>query len=135
MPLLTGLALGPVGGFACGLVVGIVGALSEPALVPLLGNIALGLSTGIPSLVRKRLPYPVWASLCVASGSFFGGFLPTYSVEVLAYLVPPVAALADGLIDGLQAILWATLAVLLDKTVVQPTLQRLLSRQGTDLTE
>jgi hypothetical protein len=126
MPLLTGIALGPIEGLACGLVVGMSGGLTEPALLPILGNIALGLSTGIPSLARRRLPYPLWAGLCVVSGSVFGGFLPTFAVEGLLFLVQPFAAAAAALTDGLQAIVWAIVAVLLDKKAVQPLLHRLV---------
>jgi hypothetical protein len=130
IPLLTGLALGPIGGLACGLIVGISGGLTEPVLLPVLGNIALGVSTGIASLARRRLPYLLWASLCVVSGSFFGGFLPTFSIEVLVFLVQPVAALAAALTDGLQGIVWAIVAVVLDKTAVHPLLQRLAGYGG-----
>jgi hypothetical protein len=131
MPLLTGLALGPIEGLVCGFIVGISGGLTEPALLPVLGNIALGLSTGFPSLVRGRLPYPLWASLCVLSGSFFGGFLPTFSIEVLVFLVHPIAAMAAAVADGLQGIVWAIVAVLLDKTAVQPLLQRVVGHGET----
>lgn len=130
MPLLTGIALGPIEGLACGLFVGISGGLTEPALLPVLGNIALGLSTGVPSLARRRLPFSLWASLCVVSGSFFGGFLPTFSIEVLVFVIQPVAALAAAVADGLQGIVWATVAVLLDRTAVQPLLQRLVGHGG-----
>jgi hypothetical protein len=126
MPLLTGVALGPIEGLVCGLIVGIGGGLTEPVLLPVLGNIALGLSTGVPSLVRGRLPYPLWASLCVVSGSLFGGFLPTFSIEVLVFLVNPIAAAAAAVADGLQGMAWAIVAVLLDKTAVQPLLQRVV---------
>ena len=127
IPLLTGLALGPIGGLACGLIVGISGGLTEPVLLPVLGNIALGVSTGIASLARRRLPYLLWASLCVVSGSFFGGFLPTFSIEVLVFLVHPIAATAAAVADGLQGMAWAIVAVLLDKTAVQPLLQRVVA--------
>lgn len=132
MPLLTGVALGPIEGLACGLIVGISGGLTEPALLPVLGNIALGLSTGIPSLVRRRLRYPLWASLCVMSGSFFGGFLPTFSVEALVFLVHPIAATAAAVADGLQGMVWAIVAVVVDKAAVQPSLQRVVGYGESD---
>jgi len=123
IPLLTGIALGPIEGLACGLIVGVSGGLTELPLIPLLGNMALGLSTGIPSLARGRLPYPLWASLCVVSGGFFGGFLPTFAV---LFFFQPIVAVAAGLTDGLQGVVWTIVALLLDKTAIQPLLQHLV---------
>jgi hypothetical protein len=127
IPLLTGMALGPIEALACGLIVGISGALSEMPLIPILGNPALGLSTGILSLARRRLPYPLWAGLCVMSGSFFGGFLPTFAV---LFFFQPVVALASGLTDALQAVVWTIVALLLDKMAIQPMLARLVGSAG-----
>jgi hypothetical protein len=64
------------------------------------------------------------------SGSFFGGFLPTFSIEVLVFLVNPIAAMAAAAADGLQGIVWAIVAVVLDKTAVQPLLQRVVGYGG-----
>lgn len=125
IPLLTGIVLGPIEGVVCGLAVGISGALFEPALIPIVGNIALGLSTGIPTLARRRLPRLLWAGLCIVSAAIIGGFLPTFG-GMIFYGVVPVAAAASASIDAGQAAIWAVVALLLDASVVQPILQHLL---------
>jgi hypothetical protein len=125
IPLLTGIVLGPIGGFICGLAVGISGAVWEPAIIPVIGNIALGLSTGIPTLARKRIPYIVWASVCFLSAIVIGGFLPTFSGEII-YGIVPIAAAFDASIDATQAAIWVIVALLLEARVIQPLLERLL---------
>ncbi|MFX1564274.1 MAG: hypothetical protein ACFFDP_13305 [Promethearchaeota archaeon] len=125
IPLLTGIVLGPIEGFVCGLMVGISGAIWEPAIIPIVGNIALGLSTGVPTLARRKLPTLLWATICIASAALIGGFLPTFGGMII-YGVVPVAAAVGASIDAGQAIIWAVVALLLDASVVQPLLQRLL---------
>ncbi|MFX1563150.1 MAG: hypothetical protein ACFFDP_07570 [Promethearchaeota archaeon] len=125
IPLLTGIVLGPIGGFVCGLAVGISGAIWEPAIIPVIGNIALGLSTGIPTLARRRLPYLLWASICFISAIVIGGFLPTFGGEVI-YGIVPIAAVLDASLDAAQAAIWVIIALLLDARVIQPLLERLL---------
>jgi hypothetical protein len=113
MPLLAGMLLGPLGGVFCGVFVGMSGALWEPFLIPLLGNIALGLSTGLPSYFRFKMPQSLWMFLCVVFAIILGGFLPTFTVEVfVAVVLPPIAAITAG-IDAAQAGLWASIALLI----------------------
>jgi len=125
IPLLTGIVLGPIGGFVCGLAVGISGAIWEPAIIPVIGNIALGLSTGIPTLARRRLPCLLWASICFISAIVVGGFLPTFGGEII-YGIVPLAAALDASIDAAQAAIWVIIALLLDARIIQPLLKRLL---------
>jgi riboflavin transporter FmnP len=126
IPLLTGIVLGPIAGVICGLMVGISGAITEPALIPVIGNMALGLSTGIPTIARRRLPRFLWASICITSATVIGGFLPTFCGEIIIYCVLPVAAAVDASIDAAQAAIWAIVALILEASVVQPLLERLL---------
>lgn len=124
MPLLAGMVLGPLGGILCGVFVGISGAFWEPYLIPIFGNIALGLSTGVPAFYRQRFHPYLWSSLCIVSAIFIGGFLPTFSIEVLVALVPvPIAAMTAS-IDAVQAGVWVIFALLIVKVVVDPILHR-----------
>jgi hypothetical protein len=122
MPLLAGMLLGPFGGIFCGIFVGVSGALWEPFLIPLIGNIALGLSTGLPSYFRHKIPYSLWVSLCILFAICLGGFLPTFTVEVLIAGVPPLFAIFSASIDAAQAGLWVVLALLIQRGVVEPLL-------------
>jgi len=125
-PLLTGLLLGPVAGVVCGVIVGLSGALTEWWLLPVMGNIALGLSTGILSLVRGRLPLSVWVVLCMVMAVVVGGFLPTFAEKTVVELLPAFAAAIEASIDAAQAGVWAAVALLLEASVVRPLLRHLL---------
>lgn len=124
MPLLAGMVLGPLGGALCGLFVGVSGALWEFPLIPLIGNIALGLSTGIPSYYRNKMPPVLWMSLCVVSAMLIGGFLPTFAIEVVIIGFHPSIATLTASVDAFQAIIWAVVAILLVMSIVDPILNR-----------
>lgn len=127
MPLLTGMVLGPIEGVVCGLMVGISGAFApipEPVLIPIIGNIALGLSTGLPALVRERIPHPFFIGICLVSAPLIGGFLPTFGVETLVFLEHPIGAAIAASLDAIQAIIWVGVALFLDIGVIQPILNR-----------
>jgi hypothetical protein len=123
MPLLAGIVLGPIGGMVCGAIVGLSAGLWEPLIIPLIGNIALGLSTGIPSLLRYQIPTALWRGFCIIGGILIGGFLPTFIGE-LVLLVPPLIAAAAASIDAIQAGIWASVAIILDAFTIQPFLTR-----------
>ncbi len=124
IPLLAGIILGPIGGALCGAIVGISGALYEPILIPLIGNIALGLSTGIPTYFREWLNQYLWTILCVVSAISIGGFFPTFIVEVYIFAIPiPIAAITAS-IDAAQAGVWVSLALLIVHNIVNPLLSR-----------
>lgn len=124
IPLLTGLVLGPIGGAVCGLIVGISGALWEPFLIPLIGNISLGLSTGLPTYFRLRIPQPFWTGLTIFLAMIFGGFLPTFCIEILVFLVPPFYAAVIASIDAFQAGIWVIVALLIYFGICEPFLRR-----------
>lgn len=122
MPLFAGMLLGPLGGMFCGIFVGMSGALWEPFLIPLIGNIALGLSSGIPSYFRHKMPYTFWILFSVVFAISLGGFLPTFTIEVLIAGLHPFFAALSASIDAVQAGLWAVISLLLLHGVVQPLL-------------
>ncbi len=133
MPLLAGIVLGPLGGVLCGVFVGISGTLWEPFLIPLIGNVALGLSTGIPSYYRHKLHRVSWMVACVLSAVVIGGFLPTFSIEVLVFGVPLFFAALTASIDAVQAGIWVVVAIILAQGVVDPILLRY--RRTSDIPE
>ncbi|MFX1319272.1 MAG: ECF transporter S component [Promethearchaeota archaeon] len=124
IPLIAGIVLGPVGGFLCGLFVGISGALWEPSLIPLLGNVALGMSTGIPTYYRHKLHQTPWMVACIISAIIIGGFLPTFTIEVLVFGVLPIIAALTASIDAVQAGIWVAVALLLTQGIIEPILSK-----------
>ena len=88
IPQLAGMLMGSIGGSLCGVIVGVTGSVrgGEFPLIPLLGNIALGLSTGIVkdfvSDEKRKLKKPLY----VISGAFIGGFIP--HLQFLYFLHP-----------------------------------------------
>jgi hypothetical protein len=116
--------LGPLGGILTGLFVGISGALWEPILIPLLGNMALGISTGLPTYYRFKIQRAFWIFVCILSSVFIGGFLPTFSIEILVFGVPLVAAMLTASLDALQAGIWIFVAIFFAEGVVDPILHR-----------
>lgn len=124
MPLLAGIILGPLGGAICGIIVGISGALWEPFLIPLVGNIALGLSTGIPAYFRHKMPPFLWMTSSILSAILIGGFLPTFTIEIFIYGVPPMIAALTASFDAGQAGIWTTIALFIFVGVIHPLLER-----------
>ncbi|MFW9934695.1 MAG: ECF transporter S component [Candidatus Thorarchaeota archaeon] len=124
IPLLAGIILGPLGGILCGIFVGISGALWEPFLIPLIGNIALGISTGIPTYYRHKLNQLSWNVACILAAVIIGGFLPTFSIEVLIFGLPTTIAAITASVDGIQAGIWIVVAIILAQGVIDPILLR-----------
>jgi hypothetical protein len=124
IPLLAGIVLGPLGGILCGIFVGISGALWEPFLIPIIGNIALGLSTGTPTFYRHKIHQTSWMASCIFSAVLIGGFLPTFSTELVVFGVPPTIAAVTASIDAAQAGIWVIVAIILSQTVIKPILSR-----------
>ena len=133
MPLLTGIVLGPLGGLLCGVIVGMSGALWEPILIPLLGNIALGVSTGIPTYYRHKLSRVSWTLICILSAVIIGGFLPTFVIEVLVFGVPMIVAALTASVDAVQAGIWVVVVIILAQRIVDPILLRY--RRTSQITE
>jgi hypothetical protein len=132
MPLLAGIILGPLGGMLCGVFVGISGALWEPILIPLVGNVALGVSTGIPTFYRNKFRHIWWIVACLISAITIGGFLPTFTIEVLLFVVPPYFAALTASIDAVQAGIWVLIAIILSQGVIDPILLRYRRSRETE---
>lgn len=112
IPQLAGMLMGSIGGGLCGAIVGVTGSVrgGEFPLIPLLGNIALGLSTGIVKDVVSDNKRKLKKLLYVISGAFIGGFVPTFTISM--FLVPSFAVVFYALIDAFQAGLWAFIGVM-----------------------
>jgi|Deesub1362B_J571_1020462.scaffolds.fasta_scaffold32370_1 hypothetical protein len=113
IPQLAGMLMGSLGGSLCGVIVGVAGSIrgGEFPLIPLLGNVALGFSTGIVKDVvseeRKRMKKVLY----VVSGALIGGFLPTFLISI--FFVPIFASAFYALIDTFQAGFWVFIGIII----------------------
>lgn len=118
--LLGGVVGGLPGGIIVGAIVGASGAISgtEVPLLPMLGNICLGIGSGyaIYFAIRDTMRYYM---LVILGGGIIGGFIPT--MTVFSSLVDPlIVNLVAATIDMAQAFLWAATALVVEKRIIRP---------------
>ncbi|TFF68660.1 hypothetical protein EU520_00115 [Candidatus Thorarchaeota archaeon] len=118
---LGGVVGGVFGGLLVGAIVGLSGAIGggEFPLLPLIGNMALGLGTGIAIHIQSDRSSRSYAILAVVGGGLIGGFLPTLAVSLWLFY-PIEAALLGAVVDGAQAVLWAVVAVVVERIAIRP---------------
>ncbi|MFX1605530.1 MAG: hypothetical protein ACFFDD_06445 [Promethearchaeota archaeon] len=118
--ILGGIVGGIPGGALIGGIVGISGALSgtEIPILPMFGNICLGIGSGYAIYFSKRnsLKYSI---LVVIGSGIIGGFIPTMTV-FYSLVDPLIVNIIAASIDMAQAFLWAVVALIVEKTIIQP---------------
>jgi hypothetical protein len=117
---LGGIIAGLPGGILVGAIVGISGATAggEFPLLPLIGNICLGLGTGwVYHAIRNR-ENKLYYLLVILGGGLIGGFIP--SLIIVALTESLEAAMIVAVIDCLQACLWAGVALFVNKIIILP---------------
>jgi hypothetical protein len=128
--LLGGVIGGLPGGIIVGAIVGASGALSgtEIPLLPMFGNICLGIGSGYALYFAKRdtLKYYV---MVIFGGGIIGGFIPTLTV-FSSFVDPLVVNLIAATIDMAQAFLWAFLALVIERKVIRPIVGHYLYSNG-----
>ncbi len=119
--LLGGIIGGIPGGIFVGIIVGLGGLLAggEFPLLPLLGNICLGIGTGYAIHVTRDRESIKYAFLVIIGGALIGGFLPTLLIS-LALAESLVLSLIYAVFDMIQAFVWAVLAIFVDRTIIIP---------------
>ncbi len=119
--LLGGVIGGVPGGIFVGAIVGIGGAMGggEPPLLPMIGNIFLGIGSGLAIHVTKERNSRKYALMVVLGGGIIGGFIPT--ATVFASLVDPIQVImAAALLDMTQGFLWAIVALFVERSIIRP---------------
>ncbi len=118
---LGGVIGGIPGGIFVGAVVGVAGAMAggEVPLLPAIGNICLGIGTGYAIHVTRERDSVLYWVLAIVGGAFIGGFIPTLTIFG-GFSLSLEASIVPATIDGLQAALWAFVALVLERTVVRP---------------
>lgn len=118
--LLGGILGGIPGGVLVGAVVGLSGAMTgaEFPLLPMIGNICLGLGSGYAIYIADRDTIKYYL-LVILGGGIIGGFIPT--MTIFASLDAPLAVnLMAASIDMMQAILWAVVALVVERAIFRP---------------
>ena len=119
--LLGGIIGGVPGGIFVGAIVGIGGAMGggEPPLLPMIGNIFLGIGSGLAIHITKERNSRRYALLVVLGGGIIGGLIPT--ATIFASLIDPVEViLAAALLDMTQGFLWAIVALFVERKIIRP---------------
>ncbi|MBD3406752.1 MAG: hypothetical protein GF411_11615 [Candidatus Lokiarchaeota archaeon] len=120
---LGGVVGGIPGGLLVGAIVGIGGAIAggEIPLLPLIGNMALGFGTGYAVHITKNRDGLKYALLAILGGGLIGGFIP--SMTLFAGVgVPFETTFLYALMDMIQALFWAVIAVVLERKIIRPIL-------------
>jgi hypothetical protein len=133
--LLGGILGGIPGGILVGLIVGLGGAIAggEAVLLPLIGNMALGLGTGFVIHVEQNRDSVKFAILTILGGGLIGGFLATFGIMVIFLGVDFIVAIIPAIIDLYQALGWAAVALLIESFIIRPIIGNYLYSSDDEL--
>ena len=118
--ILGGIIGGLPGGIIVGAIVGVSGALSgtEIPILPMFGNICLGIGSGYAIYFSKR-DTPKYYILVILGSGIIGGFFPTITV-FSSFVDPLIVNVIAASIDMAQAFLWAVLALVVEMKIIRP---------------
>ncbi len=132
---LSGIVGGLAGGVLVGATIGIGGAVAggEVPLMPMIGNIFLGIGTGYAIHFAKDRDSYKYALMVILGGGIIGGFVPDMSV-FLPLTESMQAALVAALADTFQGLIWAPVALFVERVIVRPLLGHYLYAYPQQLT-
>lgn len=118
--ILGGIIGGLPGGIIVGAIIGVSGALSgtEIPILPMIGNICLGIGSGYAIYLSKRDNLKYYTLVILGSG-IIGGFIPTMTI-FSSFVDPLIVNVIAASIDMAQAFLWAALALVVEKKIIRP---------------
>lgn len=124
---LSGVIGGLAGGMIVGATIGIGGAIAggEFPLMPMIGNIFLGIGTGYAIHLTSDRDSARYTLLVILGGGLIGGFVPDMTV-FLPLTESFQAALMAALADTIQGLIWAPVALAVERTIVRPLLGQYL---------
>ncbi len=127
--ILGGVIGGVPGGVFVGAITGLGGALAgnEPPLLPMIGNIFLGVGGGYAiHLVKDRDGFK-YATMVILGSGIIGGFIP--SATIFASLTDSWEVIVGtAAIDMFQGFLWGFIALILEKWVIRPVVGHYIYR-------
>ena len=118
--LLGGVIGGLPGGILVGAITGLGGAMAftEPPLLPMIGNICLGIGAGYAlHLVKNRNAFRYYIMVIVGA-PIIGGFIPTFVISLL-YFDPLAIVLAAAIADTIQTLIWVFPALLVERYIIR----------------
>ena len=121
--LLGGVIGGLPGGILVGAITGLGGAIAftEPPLLPMVGNICLGIGAGYGlHLVRSRDSYKYYFMVIIGA-PIIGGLIPTFIISLL-YFDPLAIILAASIADTIQTFIWVFPTLILERYIIRPIL-------------
>lgn len=121
--LLGGIIGGLPGGILVGAITGLGGAmvLAEPPLLPLIGNICLGIGSGYAiHLVANRESLKFYL-LVILGAPIIGGFIPTFLISALYGIVFEII-IVSAIADTFQTLIWVVPALLIEKFIIRPVI-------------
>lgn len=119
--ILGGVIGGIPGGVFVGAITGLGGALAgnEPPLLPMIGNIFLGIGGGYAIHLVKNRDSVKYAVMVILGSGIIGGFIP--SATIFATLTDSWEVIVGtAAIDMFQAFLWGFVALLTEKLIIRP---------------
>jgi hypothetical protein len=133
--LLGGVIGGIPGGVLVGAITGLGGALAltEPPLLPMIGNICLGIGSGYALHLVKNRNNLKYYLMIIIGAPIIGGFIPTFVISLL-YLFPMAIVVTGAIADTIQTLIWVFPALLLEKTFIRPLIGHYLY-SGTEQLE
>ncbi|MHA1409524.1 MAG: hypothetical protein ACTSQY_04265 [Candidatus Odinarchaeia archaeon] len=120
-PILAGMLMGVWPGIATGFIIGTYAGLvsGEFFLIPLIGNICLGIGAGIVTEIPKeKIREELRIVLYVVLSAVIGGFLPTFGISLFLY-ADLVLVFIFGLIDMANAAIAALIAIVIWKILIE----------------
>jgi hypothetical protein len=119
--LLGGVIGGLPGGILVGTITGFGGAiaLTEPPLLPMIGNICLGVGAGYALHLVKTRDNLKYYILVILGAPIIGGFIPTFLISLL-YFDPLGIVLVAAIADTIQTLIWVFPAILIEKYIIRP---------------
>jgi hypothetical protein len=124
---LGGVIGGLPGGALVGAIVGLGGAIAggEPPILPMIGNICLGIGTGYAIHIKMDRDSLLYIVMVILGGGIIGGFIPSMTIFA-AFTESIEITILYATIDMLQAFLWAFVALVLERAVIRPIIGQYL---------
>ncbi|MFX1482376.1 MAG: hypothetical protein ACFFCP_04220 [Promethearchaeota archaeon] len=118
--LLGGVIGGVPGGILVGAITGLGGAmaLAEPPLLPIIGNVCLGIGSGYAIHVASSRDSLSYILLVIIGAPIIGGFMPTFLISAL-YGITIELATISALADTVQTLIWVVPAILLERFLIR----------------
>ncbi len=136
--LLGGIIGGIPGGVFVGSIVGLSGAMGggEFPLVPLVGNILLGVGTGIAIHLNSNRDSMNYSLMAILGGGIIGGFIADMIIMMPILGFPLEGALPVSIVDMVMAFIWASVAIVIERKLIRPIIgQYLYSEESESIQE